>query len=391
MANNINIKEVISDKNSAFNIKIFKIGDLKIERPTKVIDLKDLTKQLILNSQNSFEKIILERAKLIKVNTINSILNESKDNKIRDLFGIKVWQEEYPTILSSTLNFNPYNEYRTLHNISGYFDYYYNFSDPILLIPNIKIEKYDIKTKKKIPIISIDNYIKFVEEGFEILDYKNKKPIFVPLSLRLKMSDIKTIAKKYISNEFFNIWYDFEGSAVTKPKISRIRAFLREFEENDRIDDIVIFATNIKREIISNIREEFSPSSDILLSLLGANLIGVNREPPRIINAPPPTKEELKNLRIHKARIFLSDNYYYQKIINSNIDKELQKTLMIPRNNILFNSKLLDDEFKRQSDYFLDNLKIQDYIAQKSMIKEYKNGDLKKDLFEPQTKMSDWF
>jgi len=391
MANNINIKEVISDKNSAFNIKIFKIGDLKIERPTKVIDLKNLTKHLILNSKNSFEKIIMEPAKLVNVKTINSILDELKDFKIRELFGLKVWQEEYPTILSSTLNFNPYNEYKNLKNISGYFDYYYNFSDPFLLIPNIKIEKYDIKTKKKIPIIGIDKYVKFVEECYEILDYKNKKPIFVPLSLRLKMSDIKTIAKKYISKEFFNIWYDFEGSAVTKPKISRIRAFLREFEENGRIDDIIIFATNIKREIISNIKDEFSPSSDILLSLLGANIIGVNREPPRIINAPPPTKEELKNLRIHKARVFLSDNYYYQKIINSNIEKELQKTLMIPRNNILFNSKLLDDEFKRQADYFLDNLKIQDYILNKRMIQQYKNGDLKKDLFEPQTKMSDWF
>ena len=40
---------------------------------------------------------------------------------------------------------------------SGYFYYYYDFSDPILLIPNIKIERYDIVTKKKIPIISIDD------------------------------------------------------------------------------------------------------------------------------------------------------------------------------------------------------------------------------------------
>jgi len=391
MASNIDISEVISDKNSAFNIKKFKIGNLKIERPSKVIDSKNLTRDLFTDNLNLFDNIILERAKVINVKTINSILNESKDSKIRDLFGIKVWQEKYPTILSSTLNFNPYKVYKDLNNISGYFDYYYNFSDPFLLLPNIKVEKYDIATKRKKPIIDIKSYIKFVEESFEILDYRNKKPIFVPLSLRFKMSDIKTIANEYVKKEFFNIWYDFEGSAVTKPKISRIRAFLREFENNGRINDIIVFATNVKREIISNIREEFSPSSDILLSLLGANIIGVNREPQRIINAPPPTKQELKNLRIHKARIFLSDKYYYQKIIYSNIDKNLQKSLMIPRNNIIFNSKLLDDEFKKQADHFLNNSKIQDYIINKPMIKEYKRGALMKDLFEPQQKMSDWF
>ena len=48
MTNNINIDEVISDKNSAFNIKIFKIGNLKFERVLKVIDSKDLTKNFFI-------------------------------------------------------------------------------------------------------------------------------------------------------------------------------------------------------------------------------------------------------------------------------------------------------------------------------------------------------
>jgi len=205
------------------------------------------------------------------------------------------------------------------------------------------------------------------------------------------MNETREIAKTFIKKELFNIWFDFEGSALSKPKISRIRAFHRELEENGRIDDVIIYATNIKREIISNINEEFSPSSDILLSLIGANLIGVNKEPARIINAPPPTKQELIKLRTHKARVFLPETYYYQKVINSNYDGNLQKMLMTPRNNVLFNSKLLDNEFKNQTEYFLENLKIQDYITTKNMMNEYKKGELKKDLFEPQTKMTNWF
>ena len=114
-------------------------------------------------------------------------------------------------------------------------------------------------------------YLKYVKEAYQILDHKNNKSIFVPLSLRLNIPDIEKLAKEYVKNEYFNIWIDFEGSATThKAKIARVRHFLTEIEKKKRIEEIIVYTTNIKREIISNIVSSESPSSDILASIIGA-------------------------------------------------------------------------------------------------------------------------
>ncbi|MGQ9722390.1 MAG: hypothetical protein ACUVXA_13825 [Candidatus Jordarchaeum sp.] len=306
------------------------------------------------------------------------------------MFGFEEWQSEHPHIISLKLEFKPYKEFKSLEKISGFFEYYYNFSDPILFIPNIKIDRYDLKTKEKIIIMTLDEYLKSVDEAYHILDYKNKKPIFVPVSLKFGIEDIKNLAKEYIKREYFNIWFDFEGSAITKPKIARIRTFLREFEEKNRIGDIIVYSTNIKREIISNIKSEKSPSSDILASVIGSNLVGVNRELPRPITYPLSKEERREELRKHKARVFDPSTYYYLKVEASNYNVKKRNQLMDPKYNTLFNSKLLDDELIAQTDYFLKEMNIMKYSTQKSMIKEYKAGELKKDLFRGEAKITEW-
>jgi hypothetical protein len=390
MVKNIEIKETITDRTSEFSVKKFRIGTLEIDRPTKVIDAKKITKELFKEEKNLFQTILLENSKLVDLKSINRIVSETEDKQIKRLFGFEKWFSEYPHLISPTFVFNPYKEFESLEKISGYFEYYYIFSDPILLVPNIKIEKYDLKTNKKNIVITIDKYLKFVNEACHILDYKNKKPIFVPVSLKLGINDIKRLAKEYIKSEYFNIWFDFEGSAITKPKIARIRAFLKEFDKNGRINDIIVYSTNIKREIISNIKSEKSPSSDILASLIGSNLIGVNREPPRP-TIPPLSREERVELKKHKARIFDPSIYYYLKVEASNYDIKKRNQLMNERYNSLFNSKLLDDEFISQTEYFLKESSIKRYITKKSMIKDYKKGRLIKDLFQKEAKITDWF
>jgi len=43
----------------------------------------------------------------------------------------------------------------------------------------------------------------------------------------------------------------------------------------------LVFATNIKREIISNQKGDKSPASDVLGMICGANFVGVDRDPMR--------------------------------------------------------------------------------------------------------------
>ena len=49
MSKDIDIKEVIEDKNSWFNIKRFNIASIPIEKPEKTLDIKNVTK-------NTFER-----------------------------------------------------------------------------------------------------------------------------------------------------------------------------------------------------------------------------------------------------------------------------------------------------------------------------------------------
>jgi len=59
--------------------------------------------------------------------------------------------------------------------------------------------------------------------------------------------------------------------------------------------------------------------------------------------------------------------------------------------NILFNSKLLDDELISQTNHFLEESTIVNYITEKTMIREYKKGELIKDLFQKEEKITKWF
>lgn len=411
MTRNINIKESILDKTSDFNIKRFKLGNLNIERPTKIIDGKYSTLSLFEEEKKHFKNIIFEVSKAVqKKDTIDNIINQSDDNRIRNHFGTREWYNKYPSIISLTFKFNPYKVYKNIDVISGYFDYYYEYSNTALFVPNINIEKFDYSNTpaKKRKIMSVKDYIKFVEETYNILDHKNSKSIFVPFSLRFDMNEIKQLAKEYDKKEFFDIWIDFEGSiTTTKTKRAKVRHFLRNMKNLERLNDIVIYSTNIKREINSNPVDDQSPSSDVLASVIGANLIGVNREPNRPFNKIDETlpAEEQKRLReeqkkkaaemkIHKARMFDPDSYYYYKIKTSDLGEIQQKKLMATKRNIFVNSRLLDLEFNSQKDYFFGkgNHTIKDYIVKKPMIQEYRNGELINTLFKKETgTLKDWF
>jgi hypothetical protein len=392
MVKNIEVKESILDKKSAFNVKRFRIGKLNVDRPIKTVDAGKLTRTLFDKEKRKFQNVIFEYSKIVKLETVNNILSETEDKKIKNIFGFEEWMEPYPHVFLHTLTFNPYKEFESIDRMLGYFDHYYEFSDPILFIPNIQIKKYDKNTGKKVQIIGIEEYIKFVHDAYQILDYRSKKPIFVPLSLKFGIDDIRRLASEYIRNEFFCVWIDFEGSAVTKPKIARIRSFIREFDSAKRIEDLIIFSTNIKREILSNPRIKETPASDILASLIGSNIIGVNREPLRPIGKILSEKER-SELKKHKARVFDGPTYYYLKVVEtSNYDVDTRNRLMNPRYNILFNSRLIDEELASQTEYFLKTGDIEGYVTQKRMIKEYRGGELIRALFpSKEERITDWF
>ncbi len=404
MGKNIPVKESIRDKDSEYNIKRFKFGHIDVERPIKVLDAGSgkINKKIFEGQKKNFENVIFESSKFLKPDSIKKVLEESDDSTIKKRMGLREWITEYPYTITHTFDFNPYDYFKNLEKIAGYFYYYYQFSDTILLVPNIKLEKEGKQ------IISIEEYLRYIEEAYSILNRKNHKKIFVPLSLRFGMNDIENLARKYEKNDFFNIWIDFEGSSVgSRTKIARIRRFFSVFDELEKVDDIITYSTNMRREITSNTKSNESPSSDVLTSVIGANIIGVNREPQgfgekidknlpeeEIQKIKEKRKKKMEEMKKHKARYFDPESYYYYKIINSKLKQEEKNRLMNMQQNIVNNSFLLDNEFNSQAEHFLEkgDYSIKKYICDKSMIKEYKKGYLIDDLFgEKSKKKLNWF
>ena len=86
MATNIDVKESIYDEKSDFNIKKFKIGSVRIDRPIKTIDAKVVKKDDIEIIRN-FSIPIFEYSKVVNLKAINNILRETNDIKIKKFFG----------------------------------------------------------------------------------------------------------------------------------------------------------------------------------------------------------------------------------------------------------------------------------------------------------------
>ena len=389
----INIKETIPDKKSFFNVKRFSLKGLNSDFLIKTIDSANTNKKLIENNKEFGVKgIIFEKSKIIKgFEDIKTIMNQSDNQKINDFFGRKAWLDDKFTIFHATLKFNPYSHIKKIEEINGFFHYYYSYSKNLILIPNVlkHYTPYDDEGKPSrnaIQVISLEEYVKFVDEMYEFFEKLNNKPLFVPISLKFSMIELETLIRHYLKKERFYFWIDFECSSADLSnggigaRIGLINHLLRESKQFDKF---IVFATNVKREIISNIKENKSPASDILSTLCGANIVGVDREPQRMFPKEE-NPEKQKKIIEHKARTFDDSTYYY----NISREAKLNKPL-----NVTSNSIKLANEFDKQKEYFLEKFEIENYLKSKEMINKYNNGKIIKSLniSGEKAKVSKWF
>ena len=390
MSTVIDVKEFIPDKHSEFNIRKFKIHNLKFERPVKVIDAKTTTMHVFQNYKRDFDVELFESSIYVYPSTVNKILKERNEEVVRNHFNFRRWMKEYSFVIATTLQFNPVKNY-DLKKVQRYLRYVYEYSKPFVFVPNIKIEKYEKIGKKtvKVSITSLDEYIWFVDEIVEFLDKRNDKHIFVPVSLRFGINELVRLIKHYLKKEYRCLWFDFEGAPVSEARIARIRVIFDEIEERNELENIVVYVTNVRREIISNFRDPKSPASDVLASLIGANIIGTNREPPKPQDLK--TKIDRKELLRHKARLLDPQSYYYFKVIDYVVDEQQKLNFLKKDINTIENAKRLDKEFKSQTEFFLENNSIKEYVSGKSMLKEHKNGELLTALFPPDVSLSEWY
>ena len=382
----IEVKETIRDKYSLFNIKRFNLSGLSVERPIRALDAKNIRYEHIETFFNDYS-IMFEKSLSVNMDRFYRIINSDYDRKIRNHFGFPGYAKKFPRYISVTFTFNPFSfldKRKVAENyLEGYLLYCQTYSTSLLLVPNTKVYRMVNKAggkRVKETIVTLDEFINLVDTMYSILEYRDNKPIFVPFSLKFSMLDIDKLAEHYMKKEYYNIWIDFEGSSITEDKIARIRKFIRKFDERGLFDRLVVIATNIRREIVSNVKTDYTPASDVLAPLIGANIVGVNREPMRPIEGRAITEKD--KLLEHKARVFDPNTYYYIKAtISQHLDPEIKSKILTSKGtNTAINTKLLDGEFERQSKVVLESRNIKEYISNKRMLHEYKHGTLLKAL-----------
>ena len=245
----------------------------------------------------------------------------------------------------------------------------WEFSSLFLTVPNIRMPRTSYQDGGASARPSLDDYIGFVDSAFDILDTRNGKPIFVPVSLKMSYSDLSRLMRHYIGKDRLYLWFDFEGKAVGETTMGRIAHAHRQVLDSGNMDRSVAYFTNIGREIASNSGTGPSPASDVLASVAGASIIGSNREPRRPPSPPaaaagPPGA--VPAAAGHKARLLDRDSYYYARTRDPRyVDKH---------QNVAQNASLLDAEFSAQSEAFMSDRSILPAMRKKDMLARYRDG-----------------
>jgi hypothetical protein len=383
----ITVKEAIKDKQSSYNIKRFKLGNIDIDRPVRALDAGHVTRELLSANRNRIEHVLLETSKLVKPEAVRTVMSGPPKSRLKESFGWSQWHAEFPNLLTLTFKFNPYKTFKDREELAGYLDYYYNFSDTAAMVPNVDILRniYEGKRYSGIErVINLEDYMRYVDEAYQILDYKNKKPIFVPLSLKMDMTEVNELSAFYAKKRYLDVWVDFQGATSTdRPKLALLRRFVRRIEELGHDQDLVLYCTNVRREITANPKSDVSAASDVLASVVGANLVGINREPQRPIDTEKGAlpRAPSGSLLEHKARLLDPASYYYVKVDRLGLPAEESRLMKRKDRNMLRNAIIIDGELKAQAEHFLDEQTVRPYISAKGMLSEYKGGSLLKGLF----------
>lgn len=332
--------DVEQDSKTLLTKKTLQIGEHKFDTPFKLLDFNDtpsIENILSLNHDYLSKIDLIERSQIIRQKTFEAEVYNPNANFLYDTYESfkKIGSLKNKSIINSlTFDFNPLQINKYEDYISSFLHIYHGRSD-LLLIPNLKIAKYeqsflfnwnelatgneisiknllhrldinlggitkiektndnkvikifteqdllslgfddeknkvnlkvnDEKTKKlfvkmekgnlniyskpeRIIKVQLNDYLKYIEIAYNNLDFKNSKPIFVPLPLKYGVLVFSDVLNNYLDSGYRYFWLDFEG-ASSFSKSAYIRAYHQKIEKTGLINKVVLYASNISREV----------------------------------------------------------------------------------------------------------------------------------------------
>lgn len=486
---NIKISGVQQDTKSLLTKKTLQIGEHKFETPFKLLDFNDSPSVGNISSlnQDCLNKIdLIEKSQIIRQKTFKAEVYNPDANFLYESYESfkKINILKNKSIINSlTFDFDPLQIDKYKDYISSFLYIYHGRSD-VLLIPNLKVIKYEYpflfnwdelainnemsvinllyklginwngnlnfqkmnngkvikfneqnslslrlddeknqvylkindETPNKFSVkrengklniygkpvkvikVPLNNYLDYVDIAYNNLDFKNSKPIFVPLPLKYGVKNFIEVLNNYLDKGYRYFWLDFEGGSSFS-KSPFIRAYHERIERTGLIDKVVLYASNISRELNPDSKQIECVASDILASPLGVDIIGVNRAPQRGGYIKPLPKEEIIN---HKARFLDRENYYYVRYSDFKRQNEFFKKYTIGMQDIQTNPKFysnfantfeINDELNHHRNIMLEEKSLIEYLSGKKSIPPQKMKDFNKIITgkaSPNAKLSDF-
>jgi len=402
----LNIEVLTKTKDTNYTIRRIDIehANIKLETPYKIIEGKNINKELSDFLEQNITKPILESGVyVLRYNTwsrLKYLIEEADEERIPGLdktFGLrkKIWDRS-PTVVSLVFAKNPFveNVFGTDQNkkrlppfdkdcYESLLDYMHEASSAVILAPDIRIFKKNI---------DLDEYLRFVDENVKILSKFNKRPIFVPIQTDLAQKRSRKILEHYKKQNYTNIWINFNASHIGGTYFTRVRTLLRLMDNIMGLNNVVLYYSHLKKEINPHMKDEKVAASDILSQFFAADFIGINREPSRRVVETPDEKEERikelvmrgeykseqefeETLKYHKARIFDPATYYYFRLDKYPRTLPFREEMLLRSDvNKLFNSIVLYREVENTKQFVeqQDKKVLLPYIKKKKAVEEHK-------------------
>lgn len=423
----ISINSFKKAKDSYYCNKEIEIDNLKIklETPYKVIEGKKINKDSFDTIIKNIKKPIFESERYVAMykswNRLHYLLNEAEEDKIRGLDSFldirkDLWDSSLTTT-SFVFSRNPFVENRfgksegeikklpalDADSYDTLLDYIHTASSALVLTPDIKIRGNEI--------ITLDEYLKFVDNSIKVLSEFNKKAIFAPIQTHLLEKRSRKILEHYKKQGYVNIWVNFNASHIGGTYFARVRTLLKLINNIIGLENVTLYFSHIKKEINPHIKDEQAVGSDILSQFFAADFMGVNREPLRVMleDTKDDTKirekrmEEFlrkkefnneedykKAIKLNRSRVFDPTSYYYQSTDNYPYQLPLDKELLL--NNIeinkLLNSFLIHAEVEKTKNFVGEQKNVKSYLKNKKALKE--NKDVFEGIIDPQSGIYDF-
>lgn len=375
---------------------------IRIETPCKVIEGKRMNKDSIDNIAKNIDLKIFESGTYVAQyrswRRLHYLLEEAEEDRIHgldDFLGLRknLWNSSLTT-MSIVFARNPFienifpspKEIRKVPPLN--WDSYESLLDYIHVASAALILSPDIRIRKRNETILLDDYLEFVDSNLKILSELNKKAIFAPIQIHLSQKKLRKILEHYKKNGYVNIWVNFNASHIGGTYFARVRTLLRLIDRIIGLENVALYFSHIKKEINPHIADEKVMSSDVLSQFFSADFIGVTRNPLRLMENPEERIKELiakgefsneeeykEALKLHRARIFDPESYYYYKIDKYPYGLPLDRNILLNRGEInkLLNSVLIYEEVERTKKFIEEQKTVRPYVKSKKALEENKD------------------